>query len=232
VRYNKARLDHLYPWVDLREPPGLRLESIYSGEEFDAAELIELEFEIAATRRQRTHEFMASEAFTGEASLEAFLADLEAAQPFNCEHVVPQSWFNKNEPMKGDLHHLFTCESDCNSFRSNIPYFQFKPEDEVFRAACGQREDAKFEPVTGKGAVARATLYFLLRYPQQIGDEERELNRERLESVLLQWHSEHGPDLWERHRNAEIAKIQGNRNPLIDHPQWHERINFRLGFGG
>jgi len=24
----------------------------------------------------------------------------------------------------------------------------------------------------------------------------------------------------ERHRNAEIQKLQGNRNPFIDHPEW------------
>ena len=29
---------------------------------------------------------------------------------FNCEHVVPQSWFDKKEPMRGDLHHLFACD--------------------------------------------------------------------------------------------------------------------------
>jgi endonuclease I len=44
---------------------------------------------------------------------------------FNCEHVVPQSWYAKAEPMRGDLHHLFACEPRCNSFRSNIPYFDF-----------------------------------------------------------------------------------------------------------
>ena len=27
---------------------------------------------------------------------------------YNCEHVVPQSWFHKRRPMKSDLHHLFT----------------------------------------------------------------------------------------------------------------------------
>jgi endonuclease I len=38
---------------------------------------------------------------------------------------VPQSWYAKAEPMRGDLHHLFACEPRCNSFRSNIPYFDF-----------------------------------------------------------------------------------------------------------
>ncbi len=50
--------------------------------------------------------------------------EIENSLPYNCEHVVPQSWFNKRNPMKGDLHHLFACESRCNSFRSNIPYYR------------------------------------------------------------------------------------------------------------
>jgi endonuclease I len=31
---------------------------------------------------------------------------------------------------------------------------------------------------------------------------------------------------YERHRNFAIAELQGNRNPLIDHPDWAERIDF------
>jgi deoxyribonuclease I len=40
----------------------------------------------------------------------------------NTEHIVPQSWFGAVEPMKGDLHHLFVCEPECNIARSNFPY--------------------------------------------------------------------------------------------------------------
>jgi endonuclease G, mitochondrial len=36
---------------------------------------------------------------------------------------------------------------------------------------------------------------------------------------------------YERHRNAAIAELQGNRNPLIDHPQWATAITFAAGFG-
>jgi endonuclease G, mitochondrial len=28
-----------------------------------------------------------------------------------------------------------------------------------------------------------------------------------------------------------IAELQGNRNPLIDHPEWAERISFETAFG-
>lgn len=35
------------------------------------------------------------------------LALLETRLPFTCEYVVPRSWFDEREPMRGDLHHLF-----------------------------------------------------------------------------------------------------------------------------
>ena len=90
--------------------------------------------------------------------------------------------------MRGDLHHLFACEPDCNSFRGNTPYYDFPDTREVVHEACGKREEGRFEPGAGKGAVARATLYFLLRYPGLVGDEARELQRDRLET-LLAWHA-------------------------------------------
>jgi endonuclease I len=154
---------------------------------------------------------------------------LEAALPYNCEHVVPQSWFGKREPMRGDLHHLFACETRCNSFRGNIPYYDFPDFEEAVRDQCGKRETDKFEPLGGKGAVARATLYFLLRYPGQIGDASREMQKDRL-PILLDWHRQNPPDEYERHRNLAIFDRQGNRNPLIDQPEWADRIDFSLGF--
>lgn len=36
---------------------------------------------------------------------------------------------------------------------------------------------------------------------------------------------------YERHRNQAILEVQGNRNPLIDHPEWAEHIKFSRGLG-
>src|SRR5690606_32595934 len=114
---------HVYPWIDLH--PDRKLRSIYSGKLFDAEELIREDFRISQQRMQRLQELMQRESSVTPERLQEEVDMLEAANPFNCEHVVPQSWFNKKEPMRGDLHHLFACESGCNSFRSNIPYFDF-----------------------------------------------------------------------------------------------------------
>jgi endonuclease G, mitochondrial len=49
--------------------------------------------------------------------------------------------------------------------------------------------------------------------------------------MLLHWHARHEVTDYERHRNAAIHAIQGNRNPLIDFPGWAERIDFSRGLG-
>ena len=228
LSYNPAK--NVYPWVDLREggaTPTLR--SIYSGKAFSAAELIESDFAIQRARESLRESIMRP-GVMGAESVRAGEDFLEASLPFNCEHVVPQSWFNKKEPMRGDLHHLFACETGCNSFRGNIPYFDFPDFNEVVRSECGKREEGKFEPGGGKGAVARATLYFLLRYPGQINRTAKEYTADRI-GILLKWHKQFPPDVYEFHRNAAIFAAQGNRNPLIDFPEWAREVDFERGLG-
>lgn len=213
----------LYPSVDLR--PDGRLHSIYSGKTFEPEDVIRQDVAIRRTLEERVA-MLAGD----EETQRAALAAADAVAPYNCEHVVPQSWFEHREPMRGDLHHLFTCEYGCNSFRGNTPYFDFGDFEEVVRPECGRREEDKFEPSAGKGKVARATLYFLLRYPGEI-DGATELLRARLE-MLLAWHAAEPVDEYERHRNAAAAQSQGNRNPLVDHPEWVEGIDFATLFTG
>ena len=232
LSYRKARLQHLYPNVDMREDRSL--QSIYSGTDMAPEETIRNEVEQEVRLERLVRERFGHSPLTEE-QYELMMEAFESSAAFNCEHVVCQSWFGKRQPMKADMHHLFACEPGCNSFRSNIPYFQFPPDSEARRERCGRREQGvagsaeKFEPVAGKGPVARATLYFLMRYPGEIGDEARELQLDRL-PVLLDWHKEFPPGEYEWHRNAEIFKVQGNRNPLIDFPDWASVIDFELGF--
>ena len=218
---------HIYPWVDLHED--LKLRSIYSGRAFDPEEFIQEDFEIAE-RALHVRDLLAAEFALSAEQLEEEIDLLEAHLPYNCEHVVPQSWFGKQEPMRGDLHHLFACEWGCNSFRGNQAYFDFADFEEVVRDDCGKREENRFEPSFGKGAVARAMLYFLLRYPGEINRASGEFDLERL-PILLDWHERFPVKKHERHRNMAIFAIQGNRNPLVDHPEWAGRIDFALGFG-
>lgn len=233
LTYKPSR--QVYPWVDLH--PDRNLRSIYSGQTFDPEELIREDFRIDQERERarqaieaQLRELFLEETAQQQARLEEAFSALEAALPYNCEHVVPQSWFDKDEPMRGDLHHLFACESGCNSFRSNTPYYDFPDFEEAIRSECGKREEHKFEPESGKGTVARATLYFLLRYPGEINSVVREYTEDRLET-LLEWHRRYPVTEYERHRNAAIFEKQDNRNPLVDFPEWADRVDFRLGLG-
>jgi endonuclease G, mitochondrial len=47
--------------------------------------------------------------------------------------------------------------------------------------------------------------------------------------MLVGWHDAEPVSEYERHRNAAIFERQGNRNPLIDHPDWASRIAFAEG---
>ena len=83
----------VYPWVDLQ--PDRRIKSVYSGEEFDPLKLIELDAEIDRAGDEQLEGLRATESAADPAVLEIQEAILEASLPYNCEHVVPQSWFDK-----------------------------------------------------------------------------------------------------------------------------------------
>ena len=257
VSYATGR-KRLYAWADAHsDGTKLSLRSVYSGEPMEQIDVIagELANEIAVdpelldTIKEGNFErYLALESLTERVLMEEAAAAEQP--PFDCEHVVPQSWFDKKIPMVGDMHHLFTCEKGCNRGRGNTPYFDFDAFDgtdqavdaqERIKDKCGffeQGDDGKkgFEPQWhgGRGAVARATLYFLLRYPRIIGDPAsgfQQYDARRL-PLLLNWHRRHPPTEWEMHRNATIQKEQGNRNPLIDFPgfDWTP-AHFELGLG-
>jgi endonuclease G len=225
--YEPAR--ELYPWVDL-QPSGM-LRSLYTGREWEPEALIRADLAIAQARAQDLTARLATLGAQADGTAPAEMeAAVEAALPFNCEHVVPQSWFAKRQPMRGDLHHLFACEAGCNSFRGNTPFAEFTdfPEPTAVRAAlrvvrgeCGKSQANGFEPARGKGAAARAVCYFLLRYPGEVQPGEMPPPRRQ---ILLAWHEQDPVTEWERHRNAAIFDRQGNRNPFIDHPPLAEDL--------
>ncbi|MEK3854632.1 endonuclease I family protein [Cytobacillus sp. FSL H8-0458] len=208
VRTHSRQLDYsphryVYPWVDLQE--NLKLKSLYSGKGIDPLKAIDQDLKLLQTIQEG-----------GFHSNERVI--------FNTEHVVPQSWFEGRQPMKGDLHHLFACEPACNSMRSNFPYYDFEayvPEMEAagVRNGCGMAEQEKFEPEYGKGIAARAVFYFAVRYKNAlILDGEMDMQ------ILLRWHEENPVTIYEKHRNAAIQALQGNRNPFIDFPELAKKM--------
>jgi endonuclease I len=229
LSYSDARQQHLYPVVDLH--PDGKLRSIYTQEVYEPEEILRHDFQMTQAVRSEAFRTFGSTP-ERERFVHEHLELLEASAAYNAEHIVPQSWFAKRSPMKSDLHHLFTCEIVCNNFRANTPYVEFPDFAREDRIGCGRSTEKGFEPAFGHGPAARATLYFLLllRYPSEINDSRKEYTSDRLVD-LLGWHHRDPVTDHERHRNAEIQRVQGNRNPLIDVPEWADQIDFSQGLG-
>jgi deoxyribonuclease I len=218
---------YLYTWVDLR--PDGTIKNIYSGEKKMAEWLIHQDHKIIIQRFEEYQQFLENLKQKQFDSIQQ-LKSIEQRLKLNTEHIVPQSWFGGLEPIKGDLHHLFSCDPSCNIARSNFPYADFTfyvPESpfNTIQNQCGVAQNGKFEPEYGKGIVARAMLYILLRYPKAI----KESFRSQIDLPLLsRWNKEYKVSLFEKHRNQAIFRIQGNRNPFIDFPDLVGKIQFPI----
>jgi len=150
--------------------------------------------------------------------------------PINCEHTVPQSYFNEAEPMKSDLHHLFPTYNSWNSTRSNYPFAEI--DDNIttkwMYLATSQTTiptsnidlyseyaSSKFEPREDhKGDVARAIFYFYTMYPTQAGaiGTVADIN------TLYDWSISDPVSQAEIDRNVAIQSFQGDLNPYITMP--------------
>lgn len=146
----------------------------------------------------------------------------------NCEHTWPQSKFTKsfpNELQKSDLHHLYPTDSRANSTRGNFEFAEVTENQNLKNCNLSKSGPSVtsgghtyFEPPTShKGNVARALFYFSIRYKIAIGDAQEE--------YLKRWNQLDPVDDEEMARNNAIEKLQGNRNPFIDNPQYADAIS-------
>jgi len=229
--------DLVYPWVDLR--PSMRLQSVYSPTEVTSGAPLHLKeidgnnpalLPVSPSLQRQAEQWVRalSQGPTDAVNIAMRIAEVETMHYYNCEHVVPRIWFNNDRVAEGDLHHLFACETEINHERSSLRLKEVEDPLETF--AEGVKKVGEFEPSAGKGEVARATLYFLLRYPGQVGNHPYEYTKEDIQN-LVRWSNENPVTLHEHHRNQAIADIQGNRNPFIDHPDWVNKVDFSRGMG-
>ena len=145
---------------------------------------------------------------------------------FNTEHTWPQSRGADTEPARSDVHHLFPVEIHANNERANYEFGHVDCDE----SSCPWHRDGSFlgpsadddrDPIfevrpERRGDIARAILYFSLRYEEPVSPQE--------EAVLRQWNCEDPPDDYERNRNDAIESFQQNRNPFIDRPDFVDRI--------
>ncbi|RZK15265.1 MAG: hypothetical protein EOO56_23220, partial [Hymenobacter sp.] len=94
----------------------------------------------------------------------------------NCEHSIPQSWFNETVRMRSDMHHLYPTYIQWNSNRGSDPYAEIPDTQTTLWMRLTQSqggipttnineysEDApgRFEPREDhKGNLARTAFYF------------------------------------------------------------------------
>ena len=154
--------------------------------------------------------------------------------PINAEHIVPQSFFESDEPMRSDIYILRPCHGSANSSRSNDPFGEVNDNQAQWYGVNGNtytstgNEPANsdnwsegtgslWEPrESKKGDVARAVFYYYTMYPNQgssisaCGDLE----------TLYDWHVNDPPDAAEISRNTKINQVQGNKNPYVENPDW------------
>lgn len=194
--YHFVIAENLYTKVD-RHPDGT-VRDVYSKEPIKMFTYPDISL---STLSEKELSAIAGAMTSAPEVVAAWLGFQRGNAELNCEHVVPQSYFNKAEPMRSDLHHLYASDIQTNSARGAQPY-------------------GRYQPKGGRGEVARGTLYFMLRYPNV-----RTPYKAKDVEMLKEWSKLDPPTVFEKRRNHEIQKIQGNRNPFIDNPEWLEDFN-------
>ncbi len=166
---------------------------------------------------------------------------------WNREHIWAKvrGFPRTDMPAFTDLHHIKPCEIDVNSTRSSMDFGEVE-EGSSMPGFFGVKYNAKskvFEPADRlKGDVARVMFYMDIRYE---GDQAKESDLRLVEtlpsglrngvdklgngyfaniSTLIRWHKQDPVDDFERIRQEKVHKIQGNRNPFIDNPEWVEKV--------
>lgn len=146
----------------------------------------------------------------------------------NVEHLWPQSYFNERLPMRSDLHHLMATFQHPNSMRGRLPFGEVPDGKVEYHNAYGAKMGAgMFEPPdSAKGRVARAMLYFFVRYGSENIMPPGVANHfwnSRIE-MFLRWNRQFPPTEFERSRNGIVESYQGNRNPFVDDPSLADRV--------
>ncbi len=153
---------------------------------------------------------------------------------YNREHSWPKSWFNEGDPMYTDLFHLVPTDGYVNGRRSNYPYGEVSSPS--WTSLNGSKlgpntypgySGTAFEPIDAyKGDFARNYFYMSTRYLNEDGgwDTNDMVSGSQLlewaQNMLMEWHEADPVSNKELDRNDAVYRIQGNRNPYIDNPEY------------
>lgn len=160
---------------------------------------------------------------------------------YNREHMIPQSWFNKQSPMVSDAFHIYPTDGKVNGIRSNYPHGETNASP-IGGKALGKLGSSSVSGYSGtvyepddeyKGDIARTYFYFVTCYEDKLSgfDKNNVLTGDTYPSLkswfynlMLDWHREDPVSKKEIDRNEAVYKHQKNRNPFIDYPELAEHI--------
>lgn len=161
---------------------------------------------------------------------------------FNREHTIPQSWFAKASPMVSDIYHIYPTDIYVNNQRSSYMYDDVSSTQKNFyngsKLGTGTIYNNKttFEIADEyKGDIARGYFYMAIRYSDKLsawtaGEASNVFSSSypyltsKAISVFTKWAHDDPVSDKEMLRNEETYKLQNNRNPFIDHPEWVDTI--------
>ncbi|TPE58072.1 ribonuclease [[Mycoplasma] falconis] len=154
----------------------------------------------------------------------------------NREHLVPQSWFAKGNPMRNDAHHVWPTDKKVNALHSNLPYGDVISAKNITvngtKIGKGKEDGGQVTEVINefKGDVSRAYLYFVLTYQDKnisntVGSRVfqkvngRNIIKSSFLKTFLEWNKLDPISQFDLDRNNGIYKHQRNRNPFLDYPE-------------
>lgn len=174
------------------------------------------------------------------------LVSIRFGANMNREHCFPKSWWggNDNVPAYVDLFHMYPSEAKANQAKSNWPLGEVESATfdngrvKIGKAIPEHRTSADkvFEPSDEyKGDFARTYMYMVTCYGDynwnssymwMLSSETSQylsLSKYAVD-LLLEWHKLDPVSQKELDRNETMYRIQGNRNPFIDHPEFADYI--------
>ena len=166
---------------------------------------------------------------------------------FNREHSFPKSWFDDGTPMYTDLFHLYPTDIKVNSQRSNYPFGvcangtrltngNLHGKGKLGTSTYPGYNGTVFEPDDEyKGDFARTYFYMVTCYKNELptwsGSPQLNYAANKYKAfstwsikMLMEWTRLDPVSEKEIKRNDAVYRIQGNRNPFIDHPELAEFI--------
>lgn len=158
----------------------------------------------------------------------------------NREHVWPKDGgkaFPAESQTGSDAHHLRPTDQQLNSSRGSLSFGEVAQTagnivkeygSTTYDNLCYRTSQYFYPGVGYRGATARILMYVQTRWGDSynlqfvLGDGNCKTIGDI--ATLMKWHLEEPVTEAEILRNKAVYKIQGNRNPFIDHPEYAERI--------